>query len=57
VSKVSVGILVAALALIVAAVYAGASAVAGGGGVVMAVALVYSYVVARRETDAGQSLG
>ena len=57
VSKLSVGILVAALALIIAAVYFSVPAVAGGGGVVLAVGLIYSYVVARREGDQAQTPG
>ncbi|NQX94966.1 MAG: hypothetical protein HRT64_08630 [Erythrobacter sp.] len=48
-SKFTLGILLAAAVLIVLATYFNVLFVAGGSGVVMVVALAYSYVVARRE--------
>ena len=48
-SKVSIGILFAAIALIIVATYLEVAFVAGGSGVVLVVALCYSFVVARRE--------
>lgn len=50
-SKVSIGILLAAIALIIVAMFFNASFVAGGSGVVLVVGLVYSYVVAKREVQ------
>ena len=50
-SKVSIGILFAAIALIALAMLFDVLFVAGGSGVVLVVALVYSYVVARRENE------
>lgn len=50
-SKVSLGILMAATALIVLAVYFEVSFIAGSTGVVLVVALGYSFVVARREAS------
>lgn len=51
-SKLVLGILYAAVALIIVATYFNALFVAGGSGAVFVVALVYSYVVAHREQDA-----
>ena len=48
-SKVSIGILFTAIALVIVATYFEVAFVAGGSGVVIVVALCYSYVVARRE--------
>lgn len=48
-SKVSIGILFAAIALIILAVAFNVTFVAGGSGVVLVVSLAYSYVVAKRE--------
>lgn len=50
-SKVSIGILFAAIALIAFAMLFDVMFVAGGSGVVLVVALAYSYVVAKRETE------
>lgn len=50
-SKVTIGILLAAVVLIVVAVFFEVSFVAGGSGVVLVVALGYSYVVAKREVE------
>ena len=50
-SKTILGILASAVALIVAATWFGASFIAGGGGVVLVVALIYSYVVTKRDVE------
>ncbi|MEM7700452.1 MAG: hypothetical protein AAF251_00800 [Pseudomonadota bacterium] len=49
-SKVSIGILFAAIALIAFAMLFDVMFVAGGSGVVLVVGLAYSYVVAKRES-------
>ncbi|MEL7317461.1 MAG: hypothetical protein AAFN04_02345 [Pseudomonadota bacterium] len=50
-SKVTLGILFCAIALIALAMLFDVLFVAGGSGVVLVVALAYSYVVAKRETE------
>ncbi|MEM7688262.1 MAG: hypothetical protein AAF291_04505 [Pseudomonadota bacterium] len=50
-SKTVLGVLCAAIALILVSTYFNVLFVAQGSGVVLVVALVYSYVVARREED------
>lgn len=55
-SKVTLGILCAAVALIVLATLFNVMFVAGGSGIVIVVALAYSYVVARREDERGDLL-
>lgn len=50
-SKVSLGIVMAAATLIVLAQYFELSFVSGGSGVVFVVALGYAYVVAKREAQ------
>ena len=50
-SKIVVGVLFAALVLIALAVAFDVMFVAGGSGVVMVVALVYSYIVHTRELE------
>ena len=50
-SKVSVGILFAAVGLITLGTYFNVPFVAGGSGVVLVVGLCYSYVVAKREME------
>ena len=50
-SKMIVGILLAAVALIVVATYFNAAFVAGGSGVVLVVALGYAYIVNQRELE------
>lgn len=55
-SKVIVGVLFAALVLIALAVTFDVMFVAGGSGVVMVVALAYSYIVHTRELEGEPSL-
>ena len=50
-TKVTTGILIAAVALIVLAVIFEVSFVAGGGGVVLLAGLAYAYVVSKREAE------
>jgi drug/metabolite transporter superfamily protein YnfA len=49
----TLGILFAAIALIIISVAFGANFVAGGGGVVLTVGLIYSFVVTKREIERG----
>ena len=56
-SKVTLGILCVAIGLIIVAAYFNVLFIAGGSSVVLVVALVYSYVVAKREEDALASDG
>ena len=52
-SKTTLSILFAAIALIVTSVAFGATFVAGGGGIVLTVGLIYSFVVTKREIERG----
>jgi hypothetical protein len=53
-SKITLGILIAAVSLIVLAVMSNASFVAGGSGVVFLVGLTYAYIVTQREIERGK---
>jgi len=52
-SKTTFAILFASITLIIAATLLGASFVAGGGGVVLTVAIIYAFVVTKREIERG----
>ncbi len=52
-SMTTLGILFAAIALIIISVAFGANFVAGGGGIVLVVGLIYSFVVTKREIERG----
>ena len=53
-SKVTLGVFIAAIALIVVAVALDAAVFAGGSGVILMVGLVYAFVVARRDAERGE---
>ncbi|RIV85927.1 hypothetical protein [Aurantiacibacter zhengii] len=53
-SKVTLGVFIAAIALIVVAVALDSAVFAGGSGIILMVGLIYAFVVARRDAERGE---